>query len=271
MKLSATTISKTPGGILLMLILFLSACQTDHSVALKPILDAYIDAWNTGELDGLDQVVDVDIVRNSPATSPSNAEGIDSLRSVISSFRTGFPDLNVSMDDVIYAENSASLRWTVTATNTGPLNMPPTGKSVEISGISMFQFNNGKISNEWVEFDNLDFEQQLGFVISPPAAPLEADATEVDPDHYKVEFENERVRVIRIAYGPGEKSVMHDHMEGVLVIFDDFKSTFTLPDGSSVEASGKARGVQWSPAGSHLPENTTGKAIEVVLVELKTQ
>ncbi|MDH3268599.1 MAG: hypothetical protein OEM46_07060, partial [Ignavibacteria bacterium] len=37
------------------------------------------------------------------------------------------------------------------------------------------------------------------------------DATVVDPDHYKVEFENDEVRVLRINYDPGEKSAMHSH------------------------------------------------------------
>ena len=40
------------------------------------------------------------------------------------------------------------------------------------------------------------------------------DAVKVDPEHYKVEFENDQVRVLRITYGPGEKSVMHSHLEG---------------------------------------------------------
>ena len=46
---------------------------------------------------------------------------------------------------------------------------------------------------------------------------LAQDPTIVDSAHYKVEFENEQVRVVRITYGPGEKSVMHEHPDGVLV------------------------------------------------------
>jgi len=93
MKPSIIKISKTISGILLMIIMFLAACQpTDYSASLKPILDAYIDAWNTGELDGLDQIIDADFVRSSTTTSNSNAEGLDSLKSVISLFKTGFPN-----------------------------------------------------------------------------------------------------------------------------------------------------------------------------------
>ena len=44
------------------------------------------------------------------------------------------------------------------------------------------------------------------------AAPaLAQDPVAVDPDHYKVVFENDQVRVLRITYGPQEESVMHEH------------------------------------------------------------
>ena len=70
-------------------------------------------------MDNLDQFVDVDFVRTAPASSNSTAVGIDSLKSVINGFRTAFPDLKVTIDDVIYGANSTSITWTVTGTNTG--------------------------------------------------------------------------------------------------------------------------------------------------------
>jgi hypothetical protein len=50
--------------------------------------------------------------------------------------------------------------------------------------------------------------------------PTAEDPVKVDPRHYKVEFENERVRVLRIKYGPGEKSVMHSHPESITVFLN---------------------------------------------------
>ncbi len=47
------------------------------------------------------------------------------------------------------------------------------------------------------------------------AQPAADDPVKVDSKHYKIEFENDRVRVVRIKYGPGEKSVMHSHPESV--------------------------------------------------------
>src|ERR1700680_4612662 len=59
------------------------------------------------------------------------------------------------------------------------------------------------------------------------------DATKVDPKHYKVEFENDQVRVLRISYGPHEKSVMHSHPAGLVVYLTDARGKITTPDGKS--------------------------------------
>ena len=95
------------------------------------------------------------------------------------------------------------------------------------------------------------------------------DPVAVDPTHYKVEFENDHVRVLRITYGPNEKSVMHHHPEGVAVYLKDLKGRFTLPDGQTIEEEGKAGEAVWTEAGEHLPENMTDQPFELILVELK--
>ena len=54
-----------------------------------------------------------------------------------------------------------------------------------------------------------------------------------DPKHYSLEFENDSVRVVRISYGPGERSDMHDHPDGVAVFLTDQHSKFTYPGGGT--------------------------------------
>jgi quercetin dioxygenase-like cupin family protein len=95
------------------------------------------------------------------------------------------------------------------------------------------------------------------------------DPTEVDAAHYKVVFENDQVRVVRITYGPLEKSVMHYHPAGVAVFFTDQRVRFTYPDGKSEEIVAKAHDSTWVPAGPHLPENLGDKPLDLILVELK--
>ena len=97
------------------------------------------------------------------------------------------------------------------------------------------------------------------------------DPTVVDAKHYKVTFENEHVRILKITYGPKEKSVMHEHPNAVAVFLTDGQIKFELTDGKSQDAAVKAGQAMFTPGGKHLPENVGDKPFEVVLVELKTK
>jgi quercetin dioxygenase-like cupin family protein len=104
------------------------------------------------------------------------------------------------------------------------------------------------------------------------AAPARAeDPVKVDPKHYKVEFENDQVRVLRISYGPHEKSVMHSHPAGVAVFLTDGHGKFTMPGGKTEDAPFKAGTVQWQTPITHLPENLGDKGFELIEVELKAK
>jgi quercetin dioxygenase-like cupin family protein len=97
------------------------------------------------------------------------------------------------------------------------------------------------------------------------------DAVKADPKHYKVEFENDQVRVLRITYGPHEKSVMHEHPANVAIFLTDGQSRFTMPDGKTVDAPIKAGTTRWGDWEKHQPENVGDKPFELILVELKTK
>jgi predicted ester cyclase len=143
--------------------------QPDASRELKPIVDVYVEAWNTGDLDALDAIIDPQFVRHVSPTSPTSAAGLDSLKKVISTFRTTYPDFQVTIDEEIYAGSKSVGRWSYTATNTGPGRIPPTGKQVTATGISILHYSNGMIVEEWVETDILSTMQQLGFTLTPPS------------------------------------------------------------------------------------------------------
>ncbi len=108
------------------------------------------------------------------------------------------------------------------------------------------------------------------FVCLGVSACLAQDPVTVDPQHYKVESENSQVRVLRIHYGPHEKSVMHFHPNSVAVFLTDGHVKFTYPNGKTEEVQLKAGQTQWTNAGTHLPENLGDTAFELILVELKS-
>ena len=104
---------------------------------------------------------------------------------------------------------------------------------------------------------------------SSAGEPSGPDATVVDADHYTTEFENDWVRILRIAYGAGEESVMHFHPDSVAVFLTDHLVEMTMPDGSTREISNKAGETLFVPAGQHLPKNISDSPWELILVELQ--
>ena len=111
------------------------------------------------------------------------------------------------------------------------------------------------------------FGAVLGFCLAPILSAQ--DATKVDPKHYSVISENDQVRILKVHYGPHEKSVMHSHPAAVAVFLTDGKGQFNLPDGKAQAFDVKAGQSQFTPANTHLPENTGNKGMDLIVVELK--
>ena len=95
------------------------------------------------------------------------------------------------------------------------------------------------------------------------------DAVKVDPKHYTVITENDQVRILKAHYGPHEKSVMHSHPATAAVFLTDAKGQFTFPDGKTQAFNVKAGDAQYEAAVTHLPENTSDTAMDVIVIELK--
>jgi quercetin dioxygenase-like cupin family protein len=95
------------------------------------------------------------------------------------------------------------------------------------------------------------------------------DAVKVDPKHYTVVSENDQVRILKVHYGPHEKSVMHSHPATVAVFLTDAKAEFTYPDGKKKNVTLKAGDAQYEARVTHLPENTGDNGMDAIVVELK--
>jgi quercetin dioxygenase-like cupin family protein len=101
------------------------------------------------------------------------------------------------------------------------------------------------------------------------ASAVAQDAVKADPKHYKVLTENANVRILKIAYGAGEKSPMHQHPDSVVIPLGPTKVRFTMPDGKTVDQELTNESAMFMEAGSHSPANM-GAAFEAVLVEFKS-
>jgi hypothetical protein len=95
------------------------------------------------------------------------------------------------------------------------------------------------------------------------------DPVAADSEHYNVELENDRVRVLRIKYGPGDKPVMHRHPVTIAIFLNNAAFRITYADGRSENGTARAGEVIHLDELEHLPENTGKEPFEVIAVELK--
>jgi quercetin dioxygenase-like cupin family protein len=107
------------------------------------------------------------------------------------------------------------------------------------------------------------------FVCLVTASMLAQDPTKVEPKHYKLDFENDRVQVVSVHYGPHEKSVLHDHPGGVVVSLTEAHLRFTDENGKVREVYAKPGEVRWYPPFKHKVENLGDTTYDAVYIGVK--
>lgn len=107
----------------------------------------------------------------------------------------------------------------------------------------------------------------LAFICTTAATAQ--DPVKIDSAHYKVLFENDTVRVLKIAYAPGSKSTMHQHPDSIVVPLAASHVRFHLPGGKSEEMNLPNESAIYTPAGTHTPENIGTTPVDALLVEFK--
>ncbi len=105
-----------------------------------------------------------------------------------------------------------------------------------------------------------------------PGVDMSHECTVEDPEHYRLEFENEYVRVIRCRIPARDKVKMHNHPLGSVIIFmTDQNLHQTLENGTTEEAHNKAGHVLWvnGSQSRHMGENVTDQLYEYIRVDVK--
>lgn len=138
--------------------------STEQNKKLSNLINE--DIISQGNLSLADAIISPDYVdHNAPPGIPS---GIPGFKQGVELYRTAFPDLKINVEDMIAEGDEVVTRWTATGTHIGELmGIPPTGKKVLVTGISIDRCVNGKVLEHWDVFDQLGMMQQLGVIPSP--------------------------------------------------------------------------------------------------------
>jgi predicted ester cyclase len=97
--------------------------------------------------------------------SPADVVGIDSARAYYANYVTGFSNIKFTIKDVFGMGNKLVKHWNFKGIHTGSFfGIKPTGKQVDLDGVTLVRMENGKIAEERDFFDNLEFMQQLGLI-----------------------------------------------------------------------------------------------------------
>jgi steroid delta-isomerase-like uncharacterized protein len=140
---------------------------TAQATTNKATFTRFCDAMNTGDPEviskTIDELIEPDAQIRTPL--PIEATGAQLLKEVFGRLHQAFPDLHVTVEDVIAEGDKVVGRNTVTGTHRGQyMGIPPTGKSVTYNEIFIARFVNGRIAETWGVVDVLSQMRQLGAI-----------------------------------------------------------------------------------------------------------
>jgi steroid delta-isomerase-like uncharacterized protein len=126
----------------------------------------YSEVWSKGDMDAAREIFKSDYVDHGAL--PGSPPGIDGLKELVGTFRSAFPDFHITVEDQIAEDNFVAGRWIMHGTHQGVLfGIPPTGKEVTVTGISVLRFEDGKVAEDSPIWDTLGMMRQLGVVPAP--------------------------------------------------------------------------------------------------------
>ena len=125
---------------------------------------SFEELWNKGNLSVADELFAPNYTHHDPST-PDVGRGPESEKKRATLYRTAFPDLKLTIEDIIAEGETVMARWSCRGTHKGDLSgIAPTGKQFTISGVTIARLTNGKLAEGYVNWDALGLMQQLGVV-----------------------------------------------------------------------------------------------------------
>jgi steroid delta-isomerase-like uncharacterized protein len=142
---------------------FTMATQDNKTISRR----FFEEVWNEGNLDAIDNLATQDSVLRD--RDMGEHRGTGAAREFIGTYRKAFPDLRFTIEEQIAEGDTVVTRWRARGTHRGELmGIPPTEKSVTVSGVTIDRVTDGKIAESIGSWDALGLMQQLGVLSGQP-------------------------------------------------------------------------------------------------------
>lgn len=151
------------------------ACSEEQPPSSETVVLQMIDAVNARDFDALDGLVAADVRRYSGATPDVAVRSLADFKAFLHQDLAGVPDAVQEINQIFSNGPMVAVHVTYKGTQSGPMGpFPPSNRRLELPFIGILRVEDGKISEIWVEWDNLNALSQLGHF--PPAQPGEAES-----------------------------------------------------------------------------------------------
>jgi steroid delta-isomerase-like uncharacterized protein len=131
----------------------------------KDVVQRIIDHLNAGTREQARELYTEDFVNHDPGSPQVTSR--DALIQTFAVWWTAFPDAHTTIDDLVAEGDQVAKRWTFRGTQNGEFQgIPPTGKAIEMTGITIYRLVGGKVAECWWNYDTMGAMQQLGVI--PP-------------------------------------------------------------------------------------------------------
>ncbi len=135
----------------------------------KSTAQRFFDLFNAGKIEAMSEIFVTDVVDHNPL--PGQPGGLEGIQWALYGLRAAFPDLTVTVDNLVAEGDYVTTHQVARGTHKGELlGIPPTGKPIVMEAADQYRIVNGKIVEAWHLEDLFGVLMQLGAIPAPKAA-----------------------------------------------------------------------------------------------------
>jgi steroid delta-isomerase-like uncharacterized protein len=122
------------------------------------------EGFGQGKLESVDELLAPDYVSHAPG-DPELSRGPEDIKQIVPAYHSAFPDINFAVEKQVAEGDMVVTRWIARGTHRGEfMGVPPSGRRIEVSGMSMDRISGGRIAENWNNWEALEMMRQIGAV-----------------------------------------------------------------------------------------------------------